>query len=134
MMAELVSLLGLGISIIAAQFITTRSTQNILRSNQRILSSNQRILSSNQRILEEIRGLARQNQKLLQQNQEILKDIHALQKEMALCLRKIDVGMRANALMHGWQRVDGISPEEARRLPEPKVYDEKLQICYYKPN
>ncbi|MEM2480666.1 MAG: hypothetical protein QXG14_01350 [Candidatus Hadarchaeales archaeon] len=120
MMAELVSLLGLGISIIAAQLITTRSTQNILRSNQRILDSNQRIL-------EEIRGLARQNQK-------ILEEIYDLQKEMALCLRKIDVGMRANALMHGWQRVDGISPEEARRLPEPKVYDEKLQICYYKPN
>ncbi|MEM2618219.1 MAG: hypothetical protein QXR87_00005 [Candidatus Hadarchaeales archaeon] len=91
-MAELVSLLGLGISIIAAQLITTRSTQRIL------------------------------------------EDIHALQKEMALCLRKIDIGMRANALMHGWARVDGISPEEARRLPEPKVYDEKLQICYYKPS
>ncbi len=53
---------------------------------------------------------------------------------MALYLRKIDMGMRANAMMHGWARVDGISPEEARRLPEPKVYDEKLQICYYKPN
>ncbi|MEM2674072.1 MAG: hypothetical protein QXW77_00340 [Candidatus Hadarchaeales archaeon] len=98
-MAELISLLGLGISIIAAQIITTRSTQRILNSNQRIL-----------------------------------EEIYGLQKEMALCLRKIDVGMRANALMHGWQRVDGISPEEARRLPEPKVYDEKLQICYYKPN
>ena len=110
-MTEFISLLGLGISVIAAQLITTRSTQ--------------RILNSNQRILEEIRGLARQNR-------EILKDIHALQKEMAFCLRKIDVGMRANALMHGWQRVDGISPEEARRLPEPKVYDEKLQICYYR--
>ncbi|MEM2282203.1 MAG: hypothetical protein QXH26_01460 [Candidatus Hadarchaeales archaeon] len=105
-MAELVSLLGLGISIIAAQLITTRSTQSILRSNQEIL--------------EEIRILARQNQKIL--------------SDMALCLRKIDIGMRANALMHGWARVDGISPEEARRLPEPKVYDEKLQICYYKPS
>ncbi|MEM2289767.1 MAG: hypothetical protein QXK27_04205, partial [Candidatus Hadarchaeales archaeon] len=80
MMAELISLLGLGISIIAAQIITTRSTQRILNSNQRIL-----------------------------------EEIYGLQKEMALYLRKIDVGMRANALMHGWQRVDGISPEEARQ-------------------
>jgi len=47
-------------------------------------------------------------------------------------LRKIDAGMQANARMHGWKRLDGIPPEEARKLPGPKVYDPRLRICYYK--
>jgi len=51
---------------------------------------------------------------------------------MILCLRKLDFGFKANALMHGWRRVDGILPEEVAKLPEPRIYDEHLRICYYK--
>jgi hypothetical protein len=53
---------------------------------------------------------------------------------MQKCLVKLDFGFRANALMHGWHREDGVTPERARQLPEPKVYDGELGVCYFKPD
>jgi hypothetical protein len=68
------------------------------------------------------------------QTQRILREIKSVQQDMQECLLKLDFGFRANALMHGWRREDGVTPERARRLPEPKVYDEKLGVCYFKPD
>ncbi len=112
MMPEVLSLLMLGVSTIATQLITAHSTQQVIR-----------------KIVEES---THSTHKLLREILKLQKSAHSLQKDMALCLRKIDVGMRANAMMHGWLRVDEISPEEAEKLPEPKVYGEKLRICYCK--
>ena len=55
-----------------------------------------------------------------------------VQEDITCLLRKLDFGFKANALMHGWRRLDGITPEEARKLPEPNLYDESLGICYFK--
>jgi len=62
----------------------------------------------------------------------LLEKTHKLQEETLCILRKLDFGFKANAFMHGWRRADGISPEEAARLSEPKVYDAQLKVCYYK--
>jgi hypothetical protein len=62
----------------------------------------------------------------------LLEKTHRLQEETLCILKKLDFGFKANALMHGWRRADGISPEEAAKLPEPKVYDATLMVCYYK--
>jgi len=75
---------------------------------------------------------ARSTQKLLRSIHELQKSTHELQKVMITCLRKIDLGMRANARMHGWVRLDDVSPEEAAKLPEPKEYDPELRVCYLK--
>jgi len=99
MMAELIGLMGLGVTLIFTQYITARSTQKLLRSIH-----------------------------------ELQKSTHELQKVMITCLRKIDLGMRANARMHGWVRLDDVSPEEAAKLPEPKEYDPELRVCYFKPS
>jgi len=116
MMPEALNLLVLGVSIIATQLITTRSTRRIILHTS----------AETQKVLERI-------YQLQESMYQLLRSTHQLQLDMATCLRKIDLGMRANALMHGWQRVDGISPEEAERLPEPKLYDGKLGVCYYRP-
>jgi trans-2-enoyl-CoA reductase len=64
------------------------------------------------------------------------RDMRRLQqkmyKEHRCLLRKIDVGLRANAHIHGWERRDGLTPEQIRRLPKLKVYDEELGVCYFK--
>ena len=62
----------------------------------------------------------------------LLEKTHRLQGETLCILKKLDFGFKANALMHGWRRADGISPKEAAKLPEPKVYDATLMVCYYK--
>ena len=90
-----------------------------------------------QRIIQEIvENTNAQTQRIIENtNAQVLKvlnEIKQLQKDMLLCLRKLDFGFKANALMHGWRRVDGISPEEAAKLPEPKIYDEDLRVCYYR--
>ena len=56
-----------------------------------------------------------------------------VQEDMSKCLRKIDKGLMANAMMHGWVRKDELTPEQIAELPEPKVYDLELGFCYYKP-
>ena len=62
----------------------------------------------------------------------LLEKTHRLRGETLCILKKLDFGFKANALMHGWRRADGISPEQAAKLPEPKVYDATLMVCYYK--
>ncbi|MEM2480683.1 MAG: hypothetical protein QXR87_02790 [Candidatus Hadarchaeales archaeon] len=145
MMAEALNLLILGVSIIATQLITTRSTRRIIlhtsAETQRVIrevishtsAETQKVLKRILRLQENIHQLQESMYQLLQGTHQLLQGTHQLQLDMATCLRKIDLGMRANALMHGWQRVDGISPEEAERLPEPKLYDGKLRVCYYRP-
>jgi hypothetical protein len=73
-----------------------------------------------------LRKLERLQRRMYEDHCCMLEKIHCL-------LRKVDLGLRANALMHGWERADDVSPEEAARLPEPKVYDAELGVCYYKP-
>jgi hypothetical protein len=79
-----------------------------------------------QRILGEIREAQVGIQHCLAKLEQLHRDTHCL-------LRKLDVGLKANAAMHGWARVDDVSAEEIAKLPEPKVYDAELRICYYKP-
>jgi len=113
MMAELIGLVGLGITLIFTQYITARSTQKI--------------------ITQIVARMDKNTQRMLRKILKLQEDTHRLQKSMALCLRKIDLGMRANARMHGWVRLDNVSPEEAAKLPEPKEYDPELRVCYFKP-
>ena len=85
-----------------------------------------------------------QTQRLLREIKETqegirrcLVKLERLQRQMyrdhTCLLRKLNVGMHANALMHGWSCAEGLTPEQIRKLPEPKVYDLELGICYYKP-
>jgi hypothetical protein len=78
-----------------------------------------------QRILREIESVQQNMQKCLLKMARVQKDIQR-------CLLKLDFGFKANAAMHGWARVDGVTPAQARKLPEPKVYDPELRICYYR--
>jgi len=71
--------------------------------------------------------------KLERLQRRMYRDHIRLLEQNQCLLRKIDVGLRANARMHGWKRVDGLTPHEAARLPDPKVYDPDLRICYYRP-
>jgi hypothetical protein len=113
MMAEFIGLVGLGITLIFTQYVTAQSTQKLLKSIHKLQQSTFELQKSSQRMLGEILRL---------------------QKSMTLCLRKIDLGMRANAKMHGWVRLNNIPPEEAAKLPEPKIYDASLRVCYFKPS
>ncbi len=72
-------------------------------------------------------------QKILTAHEKLLERIVKVQEDTHRCLIKIDKGLMANALMHGWKREDNILPERIAELPEPKVFDEALKFCYYKP-
>jgi hypothetical protein len=96
--------------IVAAVFLSSRQTQKIIEAT------------------------SSQTQHILRKLERCLAKIDRTQHDMQKCLLKLDFGFKANALMHGWRRVDGITPGQARRLPEPKVYDEKLGVCYFKPD
>jgi len=98
---------------------TQRVIENANAQTQRIIENAN---AQTQRIIENTNA----------QVMKVLKEIKQLQKDMLLCLRKLDFGFKANALMHEWRRVDGIPPEEAAKLPEPKIYDEDLKVCYYR--
>jgi hypothetical protein len=118
MMAEFIGLVGLGITLIFTQYVTSRSTQKIITE-----------------VVTRVVGeMDRNTQCMLQKILKLQEETHELQKTMILCLRKIDLGMRANAKMHGWVRLDNVSPEEAAKLPEPKEYDPELKVCYFKPS
>jgi len=128
MMAEVIGLVGLGITLIFTQYLTARSTQRVIT---RIVTE---VAKSTQRIITEIiTEMDANTQRTLKHILELQKETHELQKSMIVCLRKIDLGMRANAKMHGWVRLDNVSPEEAAKLPEPKEYDPELRVCYFKP-
>ena len=108
---------------------SNRQTQRIIRNSnrqtQRILRKLECCLVKISRTQEEIKRVQRDTACTLKRIQEIQADTNCL-------LRKLDFGLRANAFMHGWRRADGITPEQAKRLPEPKIYDEALRICYYR--
>jgi hypothetical protein len=124
MMAEIIGLVGLGVTLIFTQYVTSRSTQKIITEVvTRVVGEMDR---NTQCMLQKIL-------RLQEDTHRILVATHELQKAMVTCLRKIDLGMRANAKMHGWVRLDNVSPEEAAKLPEPKEYDPELRVCYYRP-
>jgi hypothetical protein len=117
MMAEIIGLVGVGVTLIFTQYVTSRSTQKLITE-----------------VVTRLVGeMDRNTQCMLQKILRLQEETYELQKSMILCLRKIDLGMRANARMHGWVRLDNVSPEEAAKLPEPKEYDPQLRVCYYKP-
>jgi hypothetical protein len=74
----------------------------------------------------------RQTHRILEELGRCLVKIDRTQRDIHRCLLKLDLGFRANAAMHGWERRDGLTPEQIYRLPRPKVYDEKLGVCYFK--
>jgi uncharacterized membrane protein len=133
--------------ILVSVWLGNRQTQKIIRNTnehtQRVIENTN---SQTLKVLNEIKQTQVEIKQLQQDMKCLLEKTHALQKdtkcllekthrlqEEALCiLRKLDFGFKANALMHGWRRADGISPEEAAKLPEPKIYDATLRVCYYK--
>jgi hypothetical protein len=129
-MEVLTSFLTITLPILVSHWLGNRQTQKIIRNTN---EQTQRVIreiventnSQTLKVLSEIKQL-QQDMKCL------LEKTHALQKDALCILRKLDFGFKANALMHGWRRVDGISPEEAAKLPEPKIYDASLRVCYYK--
>jgi hypothetical protein len=139
-MEVLTGFLTITLPILVSHWLGNRQTQKIIRNTneqtQRIIeNTNTQIL----KVLNEIKQLQLDMKCLLEKTHALQKDTkcllektHALQKDTLFILRKLDFGFKANALMHGWRRADGISPEEAAKLPEPKIYDTQLRICYYK--
>jgi hypothetical protein len=102
--------------IMVTILLSGRQTQRIIQtSNQQT----QRILRKLERCLVKISA-----------TQEEIKE---LQQDMHRCLLKLDFGFKVNALMHGWRREDNVTPERAKQLPEPKIYDEGVGVCYFKP-
>jgi hypothetical protein len=139
-MEMLTSFLTITLPILVSHWLGNRQTQKIIRNTneqtQRIIeNTNTQVL----KVLKEIKQLQLDMKCLLEKTHGLQKDTkcllektYALQKNTLCILRKLDFGFKANALMHGWRRADGISPEEAAKLPEPKIYDASLRICYYK--
>jgi len=130
-MEVLTGFLTITLPILVSVWLGNRQTQRII---QEIVENTN---AQTQRVIREIiENTTAQTQRIIENtNAQVLKllnEIKQLQKDMLLCLRKLDFGFKANALMHGWRRVDGISPEEAAKLPEPKIYDENLRVCYYR--
>jgi hypothetical protein len=111
-MEVITALVTITMPIVATVLLSGRHTQRIIQTSNR---QTQRILGRLERCLIKLGKI----------QQEMYKDHHCL-------LRKIDIGLKANAHMHGWRREDGVTPERARQLPEPKVYDEELGVCYYR--
>jgi hypothetical protein len=112
------------VPIVATVLFSGRQTQQILGKLERCLIQIDRTQRDMQRCLMKIDRTQRDMRRLQQE----------MYKEHRCLLRKIDVGLRANAHMHGWERRDGLTPEQIRRLSRPKVYDEELGVCYFKPD
>jgi hypothetical protein len=115
-------------------------TQQIIENtNSQTLQIIENTNSQTLKLLSEIKQLQLDMKCLLEKTHALQRDMkcllektHKLQEETLCILKKLDFGFKANALMHGWRRADGISPEEAAKLPEPKIYDPQLRVCYYK--
>jgi len=129
-MEALTAMLTITAPIIVTVVLTNYQTQRIIQTT---------IETSNRQTQRIIQNSNHQTQCVLQKLERCLvkisrtqEEIKDLQRETHRCLLKLDFGFKANAAMHGWDRLDNISPEEVRKLPEPKVYDPKLRICYYK--
>jgi len=119
-MEALTAMLTITAPIIVTVVLTNYQTQKIIQTT---------IETSNRQTQKIIQKTTCQTLKLLHEIKELQKKMH---HDHSCLLRKIDVGLKANAAMHGWSRIDNISPKKARKLPEPKVYDSKLRICYFK--
>jgi hypothetical protein len=126
--------------ILVSVWLSGRQTQKIVREmnlqTQKVIENTN---SQTLKLLNEIKQLQRDMKCLLEKTHALQRDMkcllektYKLQEETLCILKKLDFGFKANALMHGWRRADGISPEEAARLPEPKIYDPLLKVCYYK--
>jgi len=126
--------------ILVSVWLSGRQTQKIVREmnlqTQKVIENTN---SQTLKLLNEIKQLQRDMKCLLEKTHALQRDMkcllektYKLQGETLCILKKLDFGFKANALMHGWRRADGISPEEAARLPEPKIYDPRLKVCYYK--
>jgi len=125
-MEVLTGFLTITLPILVSHWIGNRQTHRIIENTN---AQTQEIIKNTNaqtlKVLEEIKRLQLDMKCLLEKT-------HKLQESMLVCLRKLDFGFKANALMHGWRRVDGISPEEVAKLPEPKIYDAQLRVCYYR--
>jgi hypothetical protein len=126
--------------ILVSVWLSGRQTQKIVREmnlqTQKVIENTN---SQTLKLLSEIKQLQLDMKCLLEKTHALQRDMkcllektHKLQEETLCILKKLDFGFKANALMHGWRRADGISPEEAVRLPEPKIYDAQVKVCYYK--
>ncbi len=134
-METLTAVLTITMPIIVTVVLGNYQTQRIIRAT---------IETSNRQTQRIVRNSNKQTQQLLREIKETqegirrcLVKLERLQRRMyrdhTCLLRKLNVGMHANALMHGWSCAEGLTPEQIRKLPEPKVYDLELGICYYKP-
>jgi type II secretory pathway predicted ATPase ExeA len=144
-MEVLTGFLTITLPILVSHWLGNRQTQKIIRNTN---AQTQRVIreiventnAQTQRVIREIventnsqtLKVLNEIKQLQQDTKSLLEKTHALQKDTLCILRKLDFGFKANALMHGWRRADGISPEEAAKLPEPKIYDASLRVCYYK--
>ena len=108
--------------LIATIVLSQRQTQRIIENSN----------SQTLKLLHEIRKAQEDTACLLKKVRNTQERMVKVQEDITCLLRKLDFGFKANALMHGWRRLDGITPAEARKLPEPKLYDESLGICYFK--
>jgi hypothetical protein len=151
-MEVLTGFLTITLPILVSHWLGNRQTQKIIRNTneqtQRVIreiventsAQTQRVIreiventnSQTLKVLNEIKQTQVEIKQLQQDMKCLLEKTHALQKDTLCILRKLDFGFKANALMHGWRRADGISPEEAAKLPEPKIYDASLRVCYYR--
>lgn len=104
----LTALIGITLPVLLTNWLTSRQTQRIIENSNR------------------------QTLKLLHEIKEIQQDTKCVLQKMHRCLLKLDFGFEANARMHGWSRADNVSPRQTRKLPEPRIYNEKLHICYFK--
>ena len=115
--------------------LSNRQTQRIIQNSnlqtQCILRKLKRCLVKISRTREEMVRTQREIKKLQEDMACTLKKVREFQADTTCLLKKVDLGLQANALMHGWRREDNITPRQAKRIPEPKVYDPKLKACYY---
>jgi hypothetical protein len=136
-MEVLTGFLTITLPILVSHWLGNRQTQKIIRNTN---EQTQRVIreiventnSQTLKVLNEIKQTQVEIKQLQQDMKCLLEKTHALQKDTLCILRKLDFGFKANALMHGWRRADGISPGEAAKLPEPKIYDAQLRVCYYR--
>jgi hypothetical protein len=136
-MEVLTGFLTITLPILVSHWLGNRQTQKIIRNtNARTQRIVKELATQTQRVIENTNSqtlkVLNEIKQLQQDTKCLLEKTHALQKDTLCVLRKLDFGFKANALMHGWRRADGISPEQAAKLPEPKIYDAQLRVCYYR--
>ncbi|MEM3722827.1 MAG: hypothetical protein QW179_00030 [Candidatus Hadarchaeales archaeon] len=117
--------------IIVTVILSNRQTQRIFETTT---AQTYQILSRIESVLGEVKKVQEDIRRVQEDISCTLKKVRRIQEDTTCLLRKVDLGLKANAIMHNWRRSDGVTPEQAKKFSEPKVYDEKLAICYYKEN